>query len=151
MLSTKLFSDVLREWAEVFMRRSFRDFKRYMDESNLSPTQVNALMYLYYHDMGAVSDLGGHMGISNAAASQMVDRLVQGGLFERTECPGDRRIKEIRLTEQGHKLIERGIETRRLWLADLTTALTQEQQAMIASALKILTEAALKLEGERKY
>ena len=77
------------------MRRSFRDFKRYMDESNLSPTQVNALMYLYYHNMGGVSDLGDHMGISNAAASQMVDRLVQAGLFERTECLEDRRIKEM--------------------------------------------------------
>lgn len=148
MLSTKLFPDVLREWAEVFMRRSFRDFKRYMDESNLSPTQVNALMYLYYHHMEGVSDIGAHMGISNAAASQMVDRLVQMGLFQRTECPDDRRIKEIRLTEQGHKLVECGIETRRLWLEDLTIALTHEQQAMIASALTILTEAALKLEGD---
>ena len=48
MLAVKSFSEVMGEWAEVFMHRSFRDFKRFMDEAGLSPSQANALMRLYH-------------------------------------------------------------------------------------------------------
>ncbi len=92
MLAVKSFSEVMGEWAEVFMHRSFRDFKRFMDDAGLSPSQANALMRLYHGELCGVSDIGGHLGISNAAASQMVERLVQMGLLERTEdSPGPAR------------------------------------------------------------
>ena len=70
MLDVKPFSEVMGEWAEVFMHRSFRDFKRFMDEAGLSPTQANALMRLYHGKLCGVSDIGGHLGITNSAASR---------------------------------------------------------------------------------
>ncbi len=142
----KTFSEVMGEWAEVFMHRSFRDFKRFMDEAGLSPSQVNALMRLYHGKLCGVSDIGGHLGITSAAASMMVDRLVQMGLLERNEGRQDRRLRQLKLTEQGQALVERGIEARRAWMESLTSNLTAEQQAMIAEALGMLTEAAKKLE-----
>ena len=36
MLHTKELIEVIHEWSEVFMRRSGRDFKRFMDETGLS-------------------------------------------------------------------------------------------------------------------
>lgn len=124
------------------MHRSFRDFKRFMDEANLSPSQIGALMRLYHGSACGVSDIGSHMGITNAASSQMVDRLVQMNFLQRAENPQDRREKQLTLTPQGRSLVERGIEARRSWLESLTTNLTPEQQAMIANALTMLTEAA---------
>ena len=147
MLAVKPFSEVLGEWAEVFMHRSFRDFKHFMDDAGLSPSQVNALMRLYHGALCGVSDIGGHLGISNAAASQMVERLVQMGLLERTEDRQDRRHRQLKLTEQGRALVERGIGARRLWMESLTANLTLEQQAMIAEALSMLTETARKSEN----
>ena len=147
MLAVKPFSEVLGEWAEVFMHRSFRDFKRFMDEAGLSPTQVNALMRLYHGKLCGVSDIGGHLGITNAAASQMVERLVQMGLLERSEDRQDRRARKLELTGQGRALVERGIEARRAWMESLTTNLTAEQQSMIAEALSMLTKAARKSES----
>ena len=147
MLAVKSFSEVMGEWAEVFMHRSFRDFKRFMDDAGLSPSQANALMRLYHGALCGVSDIGGHLGISNAAASQMVERLVQMGLLERTEDSQDRRARQLKLTSQGQALVERGIEARRAWMESLTTNLTPIQQAMIAEALSMLTEAARKSEN----
>ncbi|KAF0108864.1 MAG: transcriptional regulator MarR family [Anaerolineaceae bacterium] len=144
MSPPKQFSDTIREWAEVFMHRSMRDFKRFMNDSGLSFTQVNLLMRLYHGGKIGVSELGGHLGITNAAASQAIDRLVKDGLIERSEDPQDRRAKRLTLTEEGHALIARGIETRGQWIAGLTEAFTPEQQAMIVSALTLLTEAARK-------
>jgi DNA-binding MarR family transcriptional regulator len=147
MSAIKPFSEVLGEWAEVFMHRSFRDFKRFMDEAGLSTSQANALMRLYHGGLCGVTDIGGHLGITNAAASQMVERLVQMGLLARNEDHLDRRARKLELTAEGRALVQRGIEARRAWMEALTVNLTSTQQDKIAEALSMLTEAAKKPEN----
>ncbi len=142
---SKQFPEIVKEWVEVFMHISFRDFKQFMDAEGLSPTQVNALMRLY-HGQSDISKIGEFTGVTNAAASQMVDRLVQTGLVERRENPEDRRVKSLSLTEKGRRLVQRGFEVRQKWMGDLTNHLTQQQLDDIGKALITLTEAARKLE-----
>ncbi len=144
MSPTKALTEVIREWSEVFMHRSMRDFKRFMDETSLSFSQISVLMRLKHGGNSGVSEMGGQMGVTNAAASQAVDRLVQLGLIERTEDPDDRRAKRLALTQKGRALIEKGVEARSKWIEGITDALTPEQQNMIISALTLLTEAARK-------
>ncbi|HEX7540568.1 MAG TPA: MarR family transcriptional regulator [Anaerolineales bacterium] len=146
MSPTKVLTDVIREWSEVFMQRSMRDFKRFMDETGLSFSQLSVLMRLKHGGKSGVSEIGDQMGVTSAAASQSVDRLVQLGLIERTEDPEDRRAKRLALTQKGSALIDKGIEARGKWIKGLTDALTPEQQNMIISALTLLTEAAHNIE-----
>jgi DNA-binding MarR family transcriptional regulator len=141
MSPTKELSEVIREWSEVYMRRSGRDFKRFMDDTGLSFSSLNVLMRLYHGGRSGVSEIGEQMGVSNAAASQAIDRLVVQGLIERTEDPIDRRAKRLALTPKGRALMQKGIDARSQWVADLTDAFTMEQQSMIVSALALLTEA----------
>jgi DNA-binding MarR family transcriptional regulator len=142
MSPTKELMEVIHEWSEVSMRRSGRDFKRFMDETGLSFSQLNVLMRLYHGGNSGVSEIGEQMGVTSAAASQAIDRLVMLGLIERTEDPTDRRAKRLALTPKGLTLIEKGIEARSRWVEGLTDALTPEQQSMTISALTLLTEAA---------
>jgi DNA-binding MarR family transcriptional regulator len=144
MQSSKQLSEVVREWAEVFMHRSARDFKAYMDEEGLSFSQVNVLMRLLHEGKGGVSKIGEEMGVTNAAASQAIDRLVQMGLVERNEDPDDRRAKRLTLTPKGHTVIEKGIKARSKWVESLTNILTSDQQETIITALTMLSEAARK-------
>lgn len=145
MSETKVLTDVIREWSEVFMHHSMRDFRRFMDETGLSFSQINILMGLVHEKISGVSQIGEKMGVTNAAASQAVDRLVQLDLIERTEDPEDRRAKRLALTKKGRTLIEKGIEARSNWVEGLTNALTPEQQNMIISSLILLTEASRKM------
>jgi DNA-binding MarR family transcriptional regulator len=124
------------------MHRSMRDFKRFMDETGLSFSQINILMRLVHGGSTSVSEIGEQLGVTNAAASQAVDRLVGLGLIERTEDPEDRRAKRLALTNKGRTLIKQGIDARIKWIEGLTDALTPQQQNMIVSALTLLTEAA---------
>jgi DNA-binding MarR family transcriptional regulator len=142
---------VLHDWTEVFMRRSFRDFKRFMDEADLSPSQVSALMQLHRHGACGVSDIAERTGFTKPAASQMVERLVQQGLLQRSEDLTDRRVKQVTLTPTGRLLIEGGFEARRRWMEQLTDTLTSDEQQKIANALLLLTEAARKLEQEQEF
>jgi DNA-binding MarR family transcriptional regulator len=147
MVTQQQLSQALREWAEIFMHRSMRDFFHFLKETGLTITQLNTLMRLHYGGSCGISEVGDHLGITNAATSQMVQRLVEQGLLERTEDAHDRRVKQLALTASGRALIEQAIEARRRWLEDLTTALPAEQQANIVSALADLTEAARTLDS----
>jgi len=133
-------TEVIREWSEVFMHRSMRDFKRFMNATGLSFSQISILMRLVHGGNAGVTEIGGQLGVTNAAASQAVDRLVQLGLIERTEDPEDRRAKRLALTQKGRALVEKGVRARSQWIESLTDALTPEQQNVIVSALTLLTE-----------
>jgi DNA-binding MarR family transcriptional regulator len=144
MSPTKVLTDVIREWSEVLMQRSMRDFRKFMDLTGLSFSQINILMRLVHHGNTNVSEVGEQLGVTNAAASQAVERLVQLGLIVRTEDPEDRRAKQLALTQKGRTLIEQGVEARSQWVEGVTDALSAEQQNMIISALILLTSAAQK-------
>jgi len=143
------FTAVLHEWAEVFMNRSMRDSIQVWKDSGLPMPQITTLMRLHYHGACGISEVGANLGVTNAAASQMVDKLVQLGFLERAEDPNDRRAKQLTLTPKGRALVQKSLEARRRWLEGLVAALTPEQQKAIITALPYLTEAARKLEPKR--
>ena len=148
MSPSEEFSSVVRNWAQVFMHRSMHDFKQFMEDTGLSFSHINILMRLYHGGNCGVSEIGEQMGITNAAASQTVDRLVQMGMIRRTEDPQDRRAKLLELTRDGRVLIEKGVDLRSKWIETLTDDLSAEEQEMITSALIILTKAARKNMGK---
>lgn len=140
------FTSILREWAEIFMRRSMHEFRRFSQDSGLSMVQFNVLFRLYYTGFCGVSEIGEHLSVTNAAASQLVDRLVGQGILQRTEDTEDRRVKKITLSPRGRQLVEEAIEARRSWMEQLTAALSESEQESIGRALVALTEAARRLE-----
>lgn len=147
-MSTKeQFSQVLWDWTAILMRRSIHEFMGVMRKSGLSMPQLSVLMRLYFNDMCGVTDIGSYVGFTNAAASQMVDRLVNMGLLERTEDPVDRRVKNITLTQKGRDVIQQIINIRHRWMEELTQALTQEEQQSISKAIIQLSQAAGKVEN----
>ncbi len=135
-------NNVIRQWVEVFMHHSGRDFKRFMENTGLSFSQINILMRLFHGGCAQIGEVGEKMGITKAAASQAVDRLVQMGLVQRQEDPQDRRIKRLELTPHGRDLIQKGLEARTQWLENLAQSLPLDQQQTVLVALTLLTEAA---------
>lgn len=129
-------------WSEMLMHHSMYEFKKIMDENSLSPSQMITLFRLYHGDTCNITTIGSQLGVSNAASSQLIDRLVVQGFVERIEDPVDRRIKQIRITDIGKALVEQGISARRKWMEGLITELTSEQQAIVISALSMLTSRA---------
>jgi DNA-binding MarR family transcriptional regulator len=146
MTSSTEFAQVLRKWSETFMRHRIHDLIRFSKGTGLSMAQMSALFHLHRGNECGVSNIGEHLGVTNAAASQMIDRLVQNGLVERTEDPTDRRVKQLKLTDKGTALIQEGVEFRHRWIEDLSNALTKEEQEAIIAALNTLTNTAKELE-----
>jgi DNA-binding MarR family transcriptional regulator len=142
MTHASQFDQLLLEWIELFRRRSMQDFSRWMALCGLSKSQIGTMMRLYYHGQCPVSGIGDELGITPAAASQLVDRLVQQGFLERSEDPDDRRIKQVSLSTAGRTLIQQGVEARLGWMRELAEFLTPEEQVIAIQALELLIQAA---------
>lgn len=128
------------------MRYSMRNFLRYARESGLSMSHFGAIFHIHRIGSCGVTEVGEHLGVTSAAASQMLDRLVSQGLIERKEDPEDRRVKRIELTDEGQHVYERGIQARQSWMEDLATSLSEAERQAIASALETMTAQLKKLD-----
>ena len=142
----KDFNGALQAWARVFMRRSVHEFILAMKDFGLSPSQLHTLMRLHYHGSCPVSAIGGDLGVTAAAASQITDRLAGMGLVERIEDPNDRRVRQVVLTPQGRSLVARGVEARLAWTRELPRHLPPDDLEGITESLIRLTKAADELE-----
>jgi DNA-binding MarR family transcriptional regulator len=139
----------LRDWVAVFIRRSMHEFMDSMKDTGLSMPQLTTLIRLHYHGPCPISGIGDDLGVTTAAASQMVDRLVHLGLLERTEAPDDRRVRNVHLTNAAVDLVRCAVEARVGWMRDLSTEMTPKQQAYVVQSIRYLTQAALALENRQ--
>lgn len=142
-------SQSLRSWMDVFMHRSMRGWTHFAKSTGLSMPQFSILMQLHHKGSCGLSEISERFDISNAAASQLVEKLVQAGYLERDEDPSDRRAKVLNLTTKGRSILERGRDERHRWMDELVEHLSAEDKIKVSEALAILTEAAQKLDQSR--
>ena len=140
------FTQSIRSWMDIFMNRSMRGWGRFAKSTGLSMPQFGLLMQMHHKGACGMSEVSERFEITPAAASQLVDKLVQNGFIQRVEVPHDRRAKLLNLTDKGRDLIQRGIQERYLWVDELAEKLTADERARISDALNIMTEAARELE-----
>ena len=148
MMKQVQFTQSLRAWMDIFMHRSMRGWGRFAKSTGLSMPQFSVMMQLHYRGACGMSKISEGYDITPAAASQLVDKLVQSGLIQRVEDPNDRRAKLLSLTDKGREFIQRGIEERYRWVDELVGKLTAEERIQISNALDIMTRAAQELESE---
>ena len=113
---------------------------RYAREKGFSMTQVVAMHQIYYRNDYNISDISRELGVTHAASSQMLDRLVQQGYVTRSENPQDRRNKRIVLTEKGDVILRDSMQASQKWLVALFDRLTPEEAKTIIAAMNILIE-----------
>ena len=149
MTKSAQFSQTLRAWMDAFMHRSMSGWNHFAKSTGLSMPQFSILMQLHHKGPCGMSEISDRFDITAAAASQLVDKLVQAGYLERTEDPSDRRAKLLTLSTQGGELIKQGVEERYRWMDDLAATLSLEDQKKVSEALTLLTNAAKEMKNEK--
>jgi DNA-binding MarR family transcriptional regulator len=148
MVSSPQFIQIIREFLDIAMHYSMHASAHFTKAMGLSMPQFSILMQLHYRGVCGMSEVSERFEITPAAASQLVEKLVQSGLIHREEDPHDRRAKSLNLTDKGRKLIRQGIEERYRWVDQLAGNLTAEERVKISEALHIMTQAAQELETQ---
>lgn len=142
MSSRNPFYSIFHEWMELFMHRSMHGYIHYAREKNLSRSMIGTLFHLSHRDHSGVTDLGEHLGVSSAAASQMLEHLAEEGLIQRSEDPDDRRMKKISLTEKGHQVMKDSVSARLCWLEELTESFSDKEKTQITTAMELIIKKA---------
>jgi DNA-binding MarR family transcriptional regulator len=148
MSSSSQVIQTTRQFMDIVMHHTMRERTHFARTLGLSLPQLGILMQLHYRGNCGVSDVSERFDITNAAASQLVDKLVQSRLIQREEDPKDRRAKLLNLSDKGRELIQQGIEERYRWVGQLVGKLTEEERVKVSEAMVILTVAAKEMEAE---
>jgi DNA-binding MarR family transcriptional regulator len=87
-----------------------------------------------------VKDVADFLGVTNAAASRSIDRLVQQDLVDRRATPEDRRAVDLTLTPLAEELLIRFMEIRNRELLSVLGGYPAEKAQRAAELLTELTE-----------
>ena len=138
MASQKNFLNAMENWVNIYLFRSLAEYFDYLKNSSISMQQAYALTFIYYNGPSKISEICEHMMVSAPAASQMADRLEKVNLIQRVPKSGDRRVRNVVLTEQGEIFVKRSIEARQDWVKAIPTELSDDQLDQISDALQLL-------------
>jgi DNA-binding MarR family transcriptional regulator len=95
--STLIFSTAMNELLNRQVKTAFAD--------KYTLAQLRLLKMVAKTVNGTVSDVAAFLGVSNAAASKAVDRMVRRNLIQRNESRRDRRAIQLSLTDEGHAVM----------------------------------------------
>jgi DNA-binding MarR family transcriptional regulator len=109
-------------------------------QAGLSTSELHSLRHLMDTPMGPV-DLARSLGVTSAAASGVVDRLVARGHAQRRPHPGDGRRTEVLITESGRLEVFARLAPMFAALAELDTLLSDEERALVERYLRGATAA----------
>ena len=131
----ELAGELLELWSHL-MRGSSRQMFAILGELDLTMTQVKTLGMLDdCVEEVSVKELSERLGLSLPATSRTVDGLLRRGLLSRQEDLEDRRIKRVRLTDQGRDMVRRIVTARLQGLEAYASTLSDEQRAALLAAL----------------
>jgi DNA-binding MarR family transcriptional regulator len=147
MDDSEMVTDAIHSWMQAVMQFSMRGFMQFSKENGISIPQLGALMQISKSRCHGVSGLGEGLGVTSAAASQMLERLVQQGYVVRSEDPEDRRSKTIKLTPKGEKTIKEGMDARQSWIPMLAERMDTDERKNVTSALILLTDKLKEIES----
>jgi DNA-binding MarR family transcriptional regulator len=108
--------------------------------ADLTHTELTALEQLTRHAWGP-GELARHLGVTSAAASGIVDRLVARGHVERQPHPDDRRRTQVVLTGSGRSEVLGHLMPMFAALDELDRSLSDEERAVVDRYLVSATDA----------
>ena len=122
-----------------------RELRREVHPLGVTAGQVSVLIAIRRSPGIGVRELAAREGVSPAAVSRHVDRLVRASLVRRREdAGGDRRRVGLELTAEAERVLRRVRSRRTAWLAARLQTLDEDQLARVDAtidALEALLEA----------
>lgn len=144
---TEDLNQTVLQLADLMARTSIIQRFRFIQEHNLSHTQMISLFYLACHQEVSINQLASYIGITNAAVSQLIERLVKMDLVERVDNPQDRRGKLLDLTPQGRQTIKNAREAQHEWISGIILNLEPDEASIVQKSIEIILKKAPDLQN----
>ncbi|MGA9173035.1 MAG: MarR family winged helix-turn-helix transcriptional regulator [Thermoactinomyces sp.] len=138
-LSPEIVSEIeylLREISQIVKRKG-RDL---LNHFPITPPQFNALVWLKDEGDLTIGELSQKMFLACSTMTDLIDRMEKNGMVERVRDDRDRRVVRIHLLDKGRRIIEDVLETRRQYLSEILSHLSDDEALEIQKHLSILYE-----------
>ena len=140
------------------IQRLFPRIMRYLDAEatreliglEVTPSQMNALVSLYGTDDLPMGELAELLGLTESAATRLVDRLINMNLVRRGRDGSDRRIVRVRLSSYGTQLAELVLSRRQEQFTRFAERMKSHERFKLIEGLSALLAAFADLEHEAK-
>jgi DNA-binding MarR family transcriptional regulator len=105
-------------------------------------SQLKMMFLLFLNGPMRMSALASDLGVTQATASGVADRLVERDLVTRESQPDDRRVVLCRLSESGHKAISRIWESAGSRMRELLQSMDSEKLQQLYGVLESMLASA---------
>jgi DNA-binding MarR family transcriptional regulator len=104
----------------------------------LRTPQLRALLRIVRDEGLTMGELARHIGISFAAATQVVEQLVDLGLVTRERSTTDRRVVRLGLTEHAHAELDAVLARRAAQVREVCAQLSPDEARAFARGMELL-------------
>jgi DNA-binding MarR family transcriptional regulator len=121
-----------------------KEADRVLQASGLTQAQFDILMLLRYQTPDGSADqttLGRMLVVNRSNVTGLVDRMARDGLVTRVGDPQDRRVKRVRMTPAGAKILERAEQTYAARTREVVAELTPANLAALCRLLETVRTA----------
>ena len=112
-------------------------------DDDLTPSQLLALRHILLHPDCALSALANGLGISNPAATKVMDRLERKGLVVRVQGSDRRQVKAV-LTPRGREVAQANLQLQIEAYASLFNSMPKPDREMLQGGLEALVAVAVR-------
>lgn len=112
-----------------------------MVKAGVSMAHMHVMWLLEHHGDLQMTRLAELLDVSMSSATGIVDRMEERGLVERLRVPDDRRVVEVRLTDDGVQALETIEAVKQDRLRDILGHLDSAELAGVAGALAAIRNA----------
>lgn len=116
----------------------------------VTPAQMNALVVLYEPNNLPMGELAELLGLTESAATRLVDRLLRMNLVRRERDEIDRRVVRVRLSSYGRQLADLVFQRRQEQFTRFAERLTVDERSNLTEGLTALLRAFQDLEHDVK-
>jgi len=140
--STHIFSSAVNDLMQERLR--------HVTGEQLTFSQIQLLKLVARTDAYNISQVASYLGVSNAAASKAVDRLVRRALVTRSEAEGDRRAVELALTGEARRILDQYEAVTAQVLEEIFGGFSSEGLRQIADLLDQLSISLVDHDGHKE-
>ncbi|MCM3655157.1 MarR family winged helix-turn-helix transcriptional regulator [Metabacillus litoralis] len=107
-----------------------------MMNNKINITEFSVLEVLYFKGKQTIQQIGKSILISSGSMTYVIDKLEQKGLLNRIDCPNDRRVIHVVLTEDGMNFMEKVMPNHRALIDNMFGDLTDQESETMVKLLK---------------
>ena len=113
----------------------FNEISDYLDQFGLTPAKFNVMMIIKHQGQEAgISqvDIGNRLMVTASNMTRLLEKLGREGLISRSALIGDKRVKVIKVTPKGSKLLDKAWPGYEETVKRLANHLSKEEQKIVA-------------------